>query len=58
MADGEALCTVMLESCSDEAVGVSDVEDGNDPDEVPLDAAEMVEYVPMTVPLISGQSTL
>lgn len=58
MADGEVLCTVVLESCWDNALGVFDVEEGNDPDNVLLDAAGMVVYVPLTVPLISGQSTL
>ena len=58
VADGEALWTAVLESCKDNALEVSDVEDGNDPDKVLLDAAGMVVYVPLTVPLISGQSTL
>lgn len=48
---------VVLESCWDNALGVSDVEDGNDPDKEPLEA-EMVVYGLLTVPLISGQSTL
>lgn len=58
MADGEAFCMVVLESCWDNALGASDIEDGNDPDKLLLDFAGMVVYVPSTVPLISEQSTL
>ncbi len=58
MVGEEALCTVVLESCSDDALAGSNVEDGDDPDKALVDAAGMVVYVPLTVPLISGQSTL
>lgn len=58
MADGDALCTAVLEFCWDNALGASGVEDGDDTDKVLLDAAGMVVYVPLTVPLISEQSTL
>lgn len=42
MADVEALSTSVVESCWGNEVGVSDVEDGNNPAEGLLDAAEIV----------------